>query len=419
MGPIIKHLRRQAIPLLLLTFPGMLAAQDLPSPPLPNGPLVLQTVAGQLEIQILVRGLPHPWSLAFLPGGDMLVTQRGGQLLRLRPGSDLPEPIAGVPHVHVEGLLGLMEVLPHPRFADNRTVYLSYHKKISDQPKAVAIVLASGTLNGNRLTGVRELLVTDSWDGGGGAGGRLAFGDDGKLYMAAGSSRDGAGQEPGSLRGKVLRLNDDGTVPRDNPFVGKAGFRPEIYTLGHRNPSGLAVHPVTRQLWLAEYGPNGGDEVNILGAGKNYGWPLVGLGRSYEGPYTSKIPYREGMERAVADFIPGIAPSGLAFYTGKDFPSWTTSAFVGAQRLGMIAPTGRLIRIKFDDQLNERAREELLVDVRQRIRDVRMGPDGLLYLLTDEEDGALLVLRPLRPAGPPPSDRHGYEEAQGTPPVVR
>ncbi|MCK9540900.1 MAG: PQQ-dependent sugar dehydrogenase [Novosphingobium sp.] len=419
MGSVIKHLRRQTLSLALLAFPGMLAAQDLPSPPLPNGPLILQTVAGQLEIQILARGMPHPWSLAFLPGGDMLITERGGQLRRLRPGSNRPDTIAGVPQVHVEGLLGLMEVLPHPQFAANRTLYLTYHKKISDTPKAVAIVLARATLNGNRLTGVKELLVTDTWDGGGGAGGRLVFGDDGKLYMGVGSSRDGAAQEPGSLRGKVLRLNEDGTAPRDNPFVGKAGFRPEIYTWGHRNPSGLAVHPVTRQLWLAEYGPNGGDELNILGAGKNYGWPLVGLGRSYEGPYTSAVTHREGMERAVADFIPGISPSGLAFYTGKDFPSWTSSAFVGAQRLGMIAPSGRLVRIKFDDQLNERSREELLVDVRQRIRDVRMGPDGLMYLLTDEEDGALLVLKPLRPADPDAGGEDAYDAAQGNPRIVR
>lgn len=409
VNKISRHFRQALLVLVLSAANAALAAEGVESPPLGDGPFTLQTAEGRLQVSVLVRGLPHPWSLAFLPGGDMLVTERAGQLRLIRHGTANPETIAGVPlAVHAEGMLGLMEVLPHPDFKQNRMLYLTYSKKISENPKAVAIVLARAVFDGRKLTDVKELLVTDTWDGAGAAGGRLAFGADGKLYMAVGSTRDDAGQQPGSLRGKVLRLNDDGSVPRDNPFVGKQGFRPEIFTWGHRNPSGLAVHPATREMWMVEYGPNGGDEVNILGAGKNYGWPVVGLGRDYEGPYTSAVPYKEGMERAVVDFIPGVSPSGLAFYTGTDFPSWKTSAFVGAMRIGMTAPSGRMIRIFFDGNQNERAREELLVDLRQRIRDVRMGPDGLMYLLTDEEDGALLVLKPIRPTGP----GEGYDAEQ-------
>ncbi len=405
---ILRHCRQALLLVVLSAANVALAADSAESPALGAGPFTLQTVAGKLQVSVLVRGMPHPWSLAFLPGGDMLVTQRAGQLLLIPHGTVKPEPIAGVPAVHAEGLIGLMEVLPHPKFEQNRTIYLTYTKKVADEPKAVAIVLARATLDGRKLSNIKELLVSDTWDGAGGAGARLAFGDDGKLYMGVGSSRDDAGQQPGSLRGKVLRLNDDGSAPRDNPFVGKEGYRAEIFTLGHRNPSGLAVHPITRQMWMAEYGPNGGDEVNILSAGKNYGWPVVSLGRDYDGPFVTQTPHKDGMERAMVDFIPGVSPSGLAFYTGKDFPSWKTSVFVGTMRVGMLAPTGRMIRVFLDEKQNERAREELLVDLRQRIRDVRMGPDGLMYLLTDEEDGALIVLKPIRPIAPD----EGYDAEQ-------
>jgi glucose/arabinose dehydrogenase len=213
--------------------------------------------------------------------------------------------------------------------------------------------------------------------------------------MSLGATRDDSGQQPGRLRGKILRLNDDGSVPSDNPFVDKEGFRPEIFSWGHRNPSGLAVNPATGELWAAEYGPNGGDEVNIIRAGNNYGWPLVSFGRDYPGPFISPIPYKEGMENPVATFIPGISPSGLAFYTGTDFPIWTTSVFIGATRVGQIGGTGHMVRIFFDENGNERQREDMLVDLHQRIRDIRMGPDGLLYMLTEEQDGALLVIKPV------------------------
>jgi glucose/arabinose dehydrogenase len=256
------------------------------------------------------------------------------------------------------------------------------------------MVVGRGKFDGRQLSDFEELLVTDTWNGAGGAAVKLAFGTDGKLYLGTGATRDTAGQDTASLRGKILRLNDDGSIPADNPFVGMEGYRPEIYSVGHRNPSGLAVNPATAEMWSVEYGPNGGDEINIIGAGKNYGWPLVSYGRDYTGPFISPAPWMEGMEGPVASFIPGISPSGLAFYTGTDFPTWTSSVFAGSLRVGQIPGTGHLVRIHFDENGNERQRESLLQDLRQRIRDVRMGPDGLLYLLTEEEDGALLVITP-------------------------
>ena len=383
---------------LSLLLAGASANAQFRSPELGEGPWDIQTFQAKIQVSVIARGLEHPWSVAFLPGGDMLVTEREGRLRRIRNGQLEPHAIAGVPTVQTGGLLGLMEVLPHRDFARNGQLYLTYHKLLAEEPTAVAIVLARGRLDGDRLVDIEELLLSDPWDGTGGAAARLAYGSDGKLYLGMGGTRDASAQDPGSLRGKILRLNDDGTAPADNPFVGRAGYRPEIFTLGHRNPAGLAVNPNTGELWASEYGPNGGDEINILRAGNNYGWPEVSLGRDYSGPFISPVPYKEGMEMPVASFIPGISPSGLAFYTGDDFPTWTTSAFVGANRVGQLPGTGRLVRLFFDADGHERSREDMLTEkvLGQRIRDVRMGPDGLMYLLTEEQDGALLVIKPAK-----------------------
>jgi glucose/arabinose dehydrogenase len=393
---VIARFKSLIHPLLLaatLFCPHAIAAQST-AVPLGNGPWDIQTYQARINVSVVARGLIHPWSLAFVPNGDLLITEREGRLRLMHEGALQPQPIAGVPAVHAEGSLGLMEVLPHPDFARNQRLYLTYHKKLADDPKSIGFVLASARFNGTALSDVKELLVSDGWDGAGAAAARLLFGRDGKLYMSVGATRDGSAQETGSLRGKILRLNDDGSVPADNPFIGKAGYRPEIFSLGHRNPAGMALNPVTGAVWASEYGPNGGDEINIVQAGKNYGWPLVSYGRDYPGPFISEAPWREGMEMPVATFVPGISPSGLAFYTGKDFPDWNTSVFVGATRVGQIPGTGRLVRIVFDENGNERAREDLLTELKQRIRDIRMGPDGLMYLLTEEQDGALLVIKP-------------------------
>lgn len=366
------------------------------SPALGDGPWDIQTFQAHVQLELVARGLEHPWSVAFLPDGDMLVTERAGRLRLIRAGKLQDAAVAGVPPVKSEALLGLMEVLPHPDFATNHLLYLTYHKEITAEPKAIAMVLARARFDGARLSDLQELLVSDTWDGAGGAAARLVFGPDGKLYMGLGATRDPSAQNPASLRGKILRLNDDGTAAADNPFVGRDGYRPEIFTLGHRNPAGLAVNPNTNELWASEYGPNGGDELNILRAGRNYGWPEVSFGRDYPGPFISPVPFKEGMEMPVSSFIPGISPSGLAFYTGADFPTWTTSAFVGANRVGQVPGTGRLVRVFYDEKGNERSREDLFegAEFGQRIRDVRMGPDGLLYLLTEEQDGALVVVKP-------------------------
>jgi aldose sugar dehydrogenase len=373
-----------------------LVQAQLTSPPLGDGPWEIQTYQAKIKVSVVARGMSHPWSMEFLPGGDILVTERSGNLRIIRDGMLDPNPIPGVPTVHAVRLSGLMEILLHPQFEENQLVYLTYTKRIKEEPLEVATTLARGRFNGEALVDVEEILVADTWAGNGGSGARILFGPDGKLYMTTGASNGNAAQEGNNLRGKILRLNDDGTAPSDNPFVGKEGYRPEIYSMGHRNSLGLAFHPVTGELWNSEYGPNGGDEVNIIKPGANYGWPLVSYGRDYPGPFISTSPFMEGMEVPVSTFIPGISPSGLAFYTGTDFPTWTTSAFVGANRVGQVPGTGHLVRIFYDENGNERHREMLLYrEISQRIRDIQMGPDGKMYLLTEEEDGALLRIDPV------------------------
>ncbi len=363
-----------------------------PVAPLGDGPFVIDT-AEQHKIRVVVvtKGLSHPWSLAFLPDGSMLVTERPGRLRIIRNGVLDPAPVGGVPQVHGVRLYGLMDIALHPKFAENKLIYLTYTKAPVDGK--VSTALARGRFDGSSVTDVRDLIETDRWDGAGSAA-RVTFGRDGMLYLATGAANGNYAQEPGSLNGKVLRLRDDGTVPSDNPFVGRAGYRPEIYTLGHRNQLGLAVHPQTGALWSNENGPNGGDEINIIQPGRNYGWPVISNGRTYEGPRVAEVPWRDGMEAPLVFWVPSIAISGMAFYTGDRFPAWKGNVFVGSMRTGEIPGTGHLERIVFNDKQEELRRETMLTELRQRIRDVRQGPDGLLYLLTDEDPGALLRIEP-------------------------
>jgi glucose/arabinose dehydrogenase len=357
-------------------------------PPLPDAPVVYHTAEGQdIRVSIYTRGLKHPWSLAFLPTGEMLVTERGGQLRIVRGGKLDPQPVAGVPAVQAVGLSGLFDVALHPNFAENHFVYLSYNKP--GEPRA-GLGLARGEFDGRELKNVRDIFTTSDTS----SVSRLAFGRDGMLYVSTFGSIGNGAQDPGSLAGKVLRLRDDGTVPNDNPFVGRAGYKPEIFTLGHRSTLGLAVHPATGAVWENENGPNGGDEINVLKPGANYGWPLVSLGRTYPGPWQSQGFSREGFEDPIVYWTPAIAVSGMAFYTGDKLPEWKGDVFVGAMRMGEIPGTGHLQRILFNENMEELRREMLLVDWHQRIRDVRQGPDGLLYLLTDEDDGAILRIEP-------------------------
>jgi aldose sugar dehydrogenase len=366
----------------------------VPVPPLGDGPFLFDTAEQhKIRVSVVTKGLVHPWSLAFLPDGSMLVTERPGRLRIVRDGKLDPRPVSGVPKVLAIQLAGLMDVALHPKFAENKLVYLTYNQPGDN--RRVATVLARGRLEGGALAGVQDIFVAD-WlpENANGYNSRMAFGRDGMIYVTNGDSNSDSAQDPNSHRGKVLRLRDDGTVPPDNPFVGRAGYKPEIYSLGHRNTLGLIVHPVTGQLWNNENGPNGGDEINIILPGRNYGWPVVSYGRWYEGPRVSALSGREGFEEPLVVWLPSIAVSGMAVYTGDRFPAWKNNVFVGSMRTGEIPGTGHVERIVLNDKMEELRRETLLTELHQRIRDVRQGPDGLLYLLTDEDEGALLRIEP-------------------------
>jgi aldose sugar dehydrogenase len=292
-----------------------------------------------------------------------------------------------------------MDVALHPNFATNRLVYFTYIKagKRPDGGSGywATTVLGRGRFEGKTLTDVRDLFVTEPYGTlGGGDGSRVVFAPDGKLFFASSHRREPEGpQDTSKDFGKILRLNDDGTIPKDNPFVGRSGYRPEIYSYGHRTILGLTLHPQTGALWETENGPQGGDEVNVILPGKNYGWPVVSYGRDYDGSKIGERPWQEGMEPPFVFWVPSITTSGMAFYTGDRFPAWKGNLFVGSMTVGRIARTGHLERIVFNDK-GEQRRESLLTDLRQRIRDVRQGPDGLLYVLTDEDPGALLRIEP-------------------------
>ena len=367
--------------------------------PLGDGPWVFDTAEGAIRVVVVTKGISHPWSLAFLPDGNMLVTERAGRLRIIRNGRLDPEPVAGVPKVHTVRLAGLMDVVLHPKFEENRFIYFTYSKAGDAPEKGTTTALARARLDGKTLTDVRDIFVADAWGPGwGDYGSRLAFGRDGTLYMTIGDRADPKrAQDTSQHAGTIVRLRDDGTVPPDNPFVGKAGYRPEIYSYGHRSQEALVFHPVTGVLWETEHGPNGGDEINIVLPGRNYGWPLVSFGHNYDGALISDKPWwREGMEQPLAFWVPSIATSGLAVYTGDKFPAWKGNVFVGGMRTGEIVGTGHLQRLVFSEKTGgELRRESLLTELHQRIRDVRQGPDGLLYLLTEEEAGALLRIEPV------------------------
>lgn len=354
--------------------------------PFPETSQVFQTLAHPIRVVPIVRGLASPWSLAFLPNGDMLVTEKVGRLRIVRNGVLDPQPIAGVPQVFAMGQGGLLEVALHPRFADNRLIYLTYSKP-GDRGNTTA--LARGRFDGTMLTDVHDIFVADAWSSGTAHfGSKLVFGRDGMLYMTVGERNDRTrAQDTTHHAGKVLRLRDDGTAPPDNPFVGRAGFRPEIYSYGHRNLQGLTIHPDTGALWETEHGPQGGDELNQIQAGKNYGWPVVTLGREYAGDLITNQPWREGIEQPVLFWAPSIALSGMVFYTGDRFPGWKGNLFVGGLA-GL-----QLQRVVFTER-GPIGRESLLAELKQRVRDVRQGPDGLLYVVTDANPGGILRIEP-------------------------
>jgi glucose/arabinose dehydrogenase len=290
------------------------------------------------------------------------------------------------------GLQGLMDVVLHPRFDANRLVYLTYHKPAGGA--SGAITLARGVWDGDALVNVRDIFESGASET---EASRLAFGPDGMIYMtisAPGAPDLRRAQDPGDYAGKVVRLRDDGTVPDDNPFAGRDGYRPGIFTIGHRNGHGIAANPETGELWQTEQGPSGGDELNVLRPGRNYGWPLVSFGRTYAGPRVSARPSLAGVEDPAVVWLPSIGLTGMTFYTGDRFPHWKRNVFVAGLREGGVPRTGHLERIVFNERWEELRREPLLTELKQRLRDVRQGPDGLLYVLTAEDDGALLRIEP-------------------------
>lgn len=358
-----------------------------------------------IRVDVVASGLNHPFSVALLPGGDALVSERGGnlRLIRNATGSGAarlePAAVAGVPVLtppYRNG--GLHDLVLHPDFARNGLVYFTYNKPAAVAAGAPAparpesrVSLLRARFDGNALTQVEELLVGEP---GSTSGSRIVFGNDGLIYMITGAPFDEQAQNPGSLYGKVLRLTDTGKPAPGNPFAGQAGARAEVFSLGHRDQLGLAVHPASGAVLNAEHGPNGGDEVNLILPGRNYGWPKVSFGRNYDGTRHSAQPVAEGVEQPLILWLPSIAPGGLTFYTGDRLAAWKGNLFVGSARRGEIPRTGGLERVVLNDKLEEIRRETLLTELRQRIRDVRQGPDGLLYVLTDEDDGALLRISP-------------------------
>ncbi len=366
------------------------------SQPLPDGPFIYRTGEGfSIRVSVLAR-VTSPYGLAFLPDGELLVTTRDGHIHRMPKGTTTLIDVPGGP-VSIQptaaGVHGYMSLAVHPQFASNRWVYLVYAKSVADNKRVNAVSRA-------RFVDGRLQGATDVWVGEFASTGPAAvtMTPDAKLMIALSGGFGKVAQEPGSLAGKVIRLNDDGSIPKDNPFVGKAGVRPEIFTMGHRTALGLAVHPVSGQVFMSEMGPNGGDEVNLLKAGANYGWPLVSLGRAYPGPWQAEAnePTHHGFELPVVYWTPSISVSGLTFYESDAIPQWKGNLLIGGVRYGEIPGTGRIDRVVFNGALEEVRRETLLTDLHQRFRDVKPSPDGLLYLATDEVDGAILRIEPVR-----------------------
>jgi glucose/arabinose dehydrogenase len=382
------------------------APQGIKIPPLPTAPVRYETAEGQtINVSVYARGFQNPWSMAFVSDDTILVAERGGAIKAVRNG--VVTPVSGGPVAIGAGLSGT-DLALHPDFERNRVVYIGYTKPLEPPPAAApaaaappaapaagrggrgaaprtTMAVARATWDGKGFTGTRDIFV-----GEGGSGGPIVFGGDGMLYVAQGG---GDTQNPKSLAGKILRLTDEGKVPPDNPFVGRADARPEIFTMGHRTFLRMAKHPLTGKIWQIENGPNGGDEVNILEPGVNYGWPLISLGRTYGGPWQGPFT-KEGYRDPIIYWMPAIAVSSISFYTGDRLPKWKGDVFVTGMRYGEIPGTGQLHRILINKNLEELRREPLLVDLRRRYRDVKQGRDGLLYLVTDEADGVMLRIEP-------------------------
>jgi glucose/arabinose dehydrogenase len=353
-------------------------------------PQRFKTDAAEVVVETVAKGLNHPWGLAFLPDGRMLVSERPGRLRVVSADGQLSQPLAGLPRIAARGQGGLLDVALDPNFSDNRLVYLSFAENRGSDGNGTSV--ARGKLN-TAATGLEAVEVIfrqePSYSNGYHFGSRLVFERGGALFVTLGERfdlRDEA-QNPGNHIGKIVRIRTDGRAPDDNPFAGQPGKRPEIWSLGHRNVQAAALNPATGELWTAEHGARGGDEINIVKKGANYGWPVISYGRHYTGLKIGEGTTKPGMEQPVHYWDPSIAPSGMAFYTGDNFPGWRGSALVGALA-GQL-----LVRLELNGARVVRE-ERLLQRLGERIRDVRQGPDGLVYVLTDADEGRILRLRP-------------------------
>ena len=387
---MFRNLLKLAGTALLATAAASVSAQD-----------VYKSSNHDYRVVTVAEDLVQPWSMAWLPGGDMLITEKPGRLRIVRDGNLLPEAIPGVPEVFYEGQGGLFDVLPHPNFNDNRWVYLTYSKKTADSS---ATAIARGRLENDRLTNVVEIFEAQA-AGCGHYGGKIVFDNDGCMFLTLGDRmappvgdeaalRAHPAQDRSNHQGVVVRLNDDGTVPNDNPYVGQSGILPEIWSYGHRSPQGLAIHPETGDLWESEHGPQGGDEINRIEPGNNYGWPVVGRGANY-GAFGRPIHIgisEEGMVQPARFWVPSIATSGLMVYTGDKFPMWYGNIFSGS------LAGEQLARLQLDDEYRSVVVEETLVYDIGRIRDVRQGMDGYIYLAVSDRNGEPTSVVRLEPA---------------------
>ncbi len=388
-----------ALSLSILSFAFL--SSPLLAADIPRAPVVLESAEVKLQIIPVANDLANPFAMAFRDNGDILVTERyAGRLRVIRDGSMVAQAVSGLPQVYGEIFrAGLMSVAVHPD--DDSLVYLTYTKAIEVDGEAEhTVALMRGRLHEMALLDTQEIFVAKGLDRGIAAA-KLLFSPDGKLMMSLGGAYVYLGygdyaQDPAVHYGKLLRLEDDGRPVADNPFVKSGEFLPEVYSVGHRNQIGLAWHPVTGALWASENGPQGGDEINIIQAGGNYGWPLVSFSRQYRGDWVASSHDNSAFLRPEVIWWPSIAPAGMTFYTSDKIPQWQGNLLVGSLVEGRIPGTGHLERLVFNSRGEEIRRESLLREFKARVSDVQIGPDGYLYVLLDEEDGALLQLQPLR-----------------------
>jgi len=360
---------------------------------------ILRSANHDYRVVKVADGLITPWSIAFLPGGDMLITERPGRLRLVRDGLLRMAPVEGVPEVLAQGQGGLFDVVLHPDFESNQLVYLSYAKPIGDGTEATTAV-ARGRFENDRLTDVEDIFVAESRGRPGHYGARLAFDEEGYLFVTVGDRQAPSigdleahpAQDISNHHGTVIRLHDDGSVPADNPFAGESDVLPEIWSYGHRNPQGLAIHPETGDIWITEHGPQGGDELNRILPGLNYGWPVIGYGVNYRtGSAIHEGTLRDGIEAPTHFWVPSIATSGLMIYTGNVFPAWKGSIFAGGLGGQQIA------RLTMDGQ--RVVREETILQGMGRVRDIRQSPDGYIYVAIESRDGSPTAVVRLEPAG--------------------